>query len=288
MVPIIGIASGIGAGNPGCGQGPHFLHRNPDFLKEIDAYWAAFFSLPESPKDAYEKLQVFYEKAAQKIYEIYQQEGYLLSIGGDHSCAIATWSGVAEALRPSGDLGLLWIDAHMDSHTPETSESGNIHGMPLAALLGYGDSRLTQILSDKPKIHPENLVLIGIRSYESGEANLLQSLGVRIYYIEEVKERGLQAVMEEAIDKVSKNTAGYGVSLDLDSMDPLYFSAVGTPVDNGLHPEELLACFSCFSSRPPVTFEIVEYNPFLDPDLKSAQLLLRILRESLIPKFLTR
>ena len=277
MVPFIGIASGIGAGNQGCWEGPLFLHH---FLRSLDPFWVELFSLPDSPKDPYERLGPFYQEVARKIYETHKKRGYLLSIGGDHSCAIPTWSGVAEAIRPSGELGLLWIDAHMDAHTPETSESGNIHGMPLAALMGYGDPRLTGVLTTKPKLLPENLVLIGIRSYESGEAALLHRLGVRIYFMDEVRKRGLKEVLQEAVAKVSQTTAGYGVSFDLDSLDPSRCPAVGTPVAGGLDPEELLASFSCFERLAPVAFEMVEYNPSLDKRGETARLLIPFLEKA--------
>jgi len=277
MVPFIGIASGIAAGNPGCGKAPLFLQQNPHLLEQIPHEWVELFLAPVASQNLYQSLGALYHQIAEKIFQTYNQHGYLLSMGGDHSCAIATWSGIAEAVRPNGDLGLLWIDAHMDSHTPETSESGNIHGMPLATLLGYGNSHLTEILTKKPKLLPQNLALVGIRSYESGEAELLRRLGVRVYFMEEVRERGLKEVIEEAVERVSQNTIGYGVSFDLDALDPSHCPAVGTPVEGGLDPEELLASFSNFYKRPPIAFEVVEYNPLLDNDLKTAQLLIRFL-----------
>lgn len=280
MVPFVGIASGLGAGDAGCGEAPLFLHQHSDLLKEIEHEWVDIFFADDFPEDPYERCSTLFQAIAKKVYQVHKSKGYLISIGGDHSCAIGTWSGVAEAIRPSGDLGLLWIDAHMDSHTPETSESGNIHGMPLAALLGYGDQRLTQILTNRPKLLPQNVALIGVRSYESGEAALLQRLGVRIYFMEEVKARGIGEVMKEAMEIVSRNTAGYGVSFDLDSLDPRLSPGVGTPVPGGLDPEELLASFSCFYEHPPIAFEAVEYNLALDRDLITAKLLVRILERA--------
>jgi arginase len=281
MIPFIGVASGVGAGNIGCGEAPLFLHRHSELLSAIEHEWIEIFFADDFPINLYDRLGSLYQTVANKVYETFKKHHYLISIGGDHSCAISTWSGVAEAVQSSGDLGLLWIDAHMDSHTPDTSESGNIHGMPLAALMGYGDPRLSQILTNRPKLLPENLVLIGARSFEQAEAALLKRLGVRVYFMEEVRKRGLQEVMREAVQKVSQNTVGYGMSVDLDALDPLYCKAVGSPVDGGLNPDELLDSFSCIHESPPLAFEVVEYNPSLDcDDLMTAKLLVRFLEKA--------
>ena len=124
---------------------------------------------------------------ASEIAELTVNKKLFATIGGGHSSGIGTWSGAATALADKGDIGLIWCDAHMDAHTFETSPSNNIHGMPVAALLGYGDEALTHIAHPAPKIKPENLCLIGIRDYEEGEAKLLESLNVRVIKIEEVQ-----------------------------------------------------------------------------------------------------
>uniref|UniRef100_A0A914Z5H5 Arginase n=1 Tax=Panagrolaimus superbus TaxID=310955 RepID=A0A914Z5H5_9BILA len=140
----------------------------------------------------------------------------LLVFGGDHSCAIGTWSGVASSIRPHGDLGLIWVDAHLDSHTPESSPTGNLHGQPVSHLLGYGNAHLKTVGDKFPKLKPENLVFVGIRSFEPPETEFLQKLGVKIFYDEEVTKRGINDVMLEAIDRVSHKTYGFGMSIDLD------------------------------------------------------------------------
>jgi arginase len=264
MIPFIGLASGIGAGNPGCGEGPLFLKKNLPFKEN----WEAMI-LPPKGKSALDAIAEANQELANEAARFVKNDQLFISFGGDHSSGIGVWSGVAEALRPRGDLGLLWIDAHMDGHTPQSSESGNIHGMPLAALLGKGEKRLTQISDFDAKVKPENVALIGVRSFESGEAELLKSLNVRVYFMEEVNERGLDVVMQEALETISARTAGIGISFDLDSIDPTFAPAVGTPVAGGIDPKELLACLSLLQKFPLLGFEFVEYIPHLDPDLRS-------------------
>jgi len=274
MIPAIGLASGIGGRKLGAGEGPLFVrkHFNEDLLWET-------MVMPEIGRigDPCEAIASLNQKFAEAAYSMAQREPFFLSVGGDHSCAIGMWSGVAAAKKQEGNLGLIWIDAHMDSHTPQTSETGNIHGMPLAALLGYGDERLKHILYPHPKLQPQNIALIGIRSFESGELELLQRLNVRVYFMEEVNERGLDAVMREAHALVTSDTVGYGISFDLDSIDPAHIAAVGTPVPGGLDPEEVLNAFSLFEERPPLAFELVEYNPSLDDGFRTLRFIRRLI-----------
>lgn len=189
-------------------------------------------------------------------------------VGGDHSCAVGTWSGVAASLRHGGEarrLGLVWIDAHLDAHTPETSESRMPHGMPLAALLGHGPAALTQVADAWPKLRPQDLVLVGPRSWESGEAALLERLGVRVMFADEVARRGFADCMREAVDRVGADTAGWGVSFDLDGLDPLDAPGTGVRVPGGLRVGEVSAALHGLACDPRcVALELVEYNPRLD------------------------
>ncbi|VDM41735.1 unnamed protein product [Toxocara canis] len=203
------------------------------------------------------------------ISEVVRREQELVVIGGDHSCAIGTWSGVASTLRSKGDVGLIWVDAHLDSHTPETSDSGNIHGMPVAHLLGYGTKQLTQIGDRRPKIKPSNLVFIGIRSYEAPERELLEELGVRIFYIDEVDERGVQDVLQEAIEIVSRETIGFGLSIDIDGFRVEDAPAVGTPEDGGIVASEFLQAITNVNLSKLLATEIVEFLPKFDDNDKT-------------------
>ncbi len=143
----------------------------------------------------------------------YHGKKQIVVIDGDHSCAIGTWSGVYSALAQqiaNPQLGLIWIDAHMDSHTMATSPSGAIHGMPVASLLGHGETKLCRIASNANKIQPANLCLIGIRSFEPAEAQLLNKLGVKVFYMKDIHEHGFQQVFEHAKTHVTQNSDKYG------------------------------------------------------------------------------
>lgn len=260
-IPTYSYSSGIGAGNSGCADGPEVLHEHFRNLKsqgEVKPIKQTqrMDSLPEIAR-------LCTELAHYTANSIKKNELFLV-LGGDHTMAIGSWSGVAHALRAKGDIGLIWIDAHLDSHTPQTSESGNIHGMPVAHLLGHGDKALTQILDSQPKIKPEHLFFIGVRSYEPAEVKFLNSLGVRIYFMEEVKERGLSAICNEISVKL-RDTAGVVLSLDVDGIDPKWAPGTGVPVEDGLQPEELYDALKLIKQKNHlVGIEIAEFNPHLD------------------------
>ncbi len=199
-VEILGAASGHGAPDPRCADAPAAL-RAAGLLARlraagIDATWRTTVR----PTVANARLPL--TAVAQIGCDLARHAGDSVSrgclplvLGGDHSCAIGTWKGIAGAMP--GPLGLIWIDAHMDAHTPETTESGKLHGMPLACVLGYGDPALTGIAGGA-RLAPEHVCLIGVRSFEKGEAALLRRLGVRVYPMREIKERGLDSVLREA------------------------------------------------------------------------------------------
>lgn len=278
MIPCIGLASGLGGSHEGSGKGPTTIQQ----CLQLDVEWKRMIYPDVALIDKWDQIPHMNKQLAEEIFQIASQNPFTMVIGGDHSCGIGTWSGIAEAMRAQGqDLALLWFDAHMDSHSPETSESGNIHGMPLATLLGYGSPKLTQILSDYPKIKPENLFLIGIRSYEEPERKLLEKLNVRVYYIEEVQERGLRTVLKEIIDHIVSRQLPYGISVDIDFFDPQVMTATGTPEKGGPQPEEFLQCYDLIEESPPVAFEFVEYNPPLDRNGTSLAIVGEILQQTL-------
>ncbi len=201
-------------------------------------------------------------------------------VGGDHSCAIATWSAVRQTLP--GPLGLVWIDAHMDSHTPETSQSGALHGMPLAVLLGHGASELTGLDPAGPKVLPQRVCLLGVRSFEPAEAALLERLGVRVITMQEVRDHGLASCLDEAIVIAGHGTAGTGMTLDLDALDPADAPGVGTPVSGGLRAREFVAAVTGLAGRmDPIAIEIAELNPLRDRDGKTTTLVAEILAAAL-------
>jgi arginase len=286
-VEIIGAASGHGAPDPRCADGPGAL-RAAGLLPRlraagIDATWrttvrssAANSSVPLNAVS-----QVNRDLALHTADSL--SHGRLpLVLGGDHSCAIGTWKGIAQALP--GPLGLIWIDAHMDAHTPDTTESGQLHGMPLACLLGHGDPTLVGI-ADSARLAPGHVCVVGVRSYERGEAALLRRLGVRIYPMREIEQRGLDNVLDDAHRIASSGTAGYGISVDLDAIDPREAPGVGSPVRGGLRAAEAinaLAGLSCDTALRGL--EIVEYNPYLDIDAQTIALVPALVEALLAPQ----
>lgn len=187
-------------------------------------------------------------------------------LGGDHSIAIGTVSGVSEFYRERNrQVGLIWVDAHADMNTPESTPSGNIHGMPLAAVLGFGPERLVEMGGFAPKIRREHACLIGIRNLDTHEKVLLQQSGVRAYTMRDLDERGMRAVMEDALKLVNTGTAGFHVSFDLDAMDPKDVPGVGTPVKGGINWREAhLMMEMVADSDKLLSLEITELNPVLD------------------------
>ena len=198
-----------------------------------------------------------------------------LVLGGDHSIAVGTVSGVSQFYRRQDQkIGVIWIDAHSDINTPETSPSGNVHGMPLAALLGLGPDKLTQICGFSPKIAPENTVLVGVRDIDAAERANIRRAGMgEVYTMRDIDERGMRAVMEEALRAAGRGTAGYHVSLDMDWIDPEDAPGVGTPVRGGAtYREAHLAMEIIADHGRMVSFEIVEVNPVIDEHNRTADL----------------
>ncbi|MFN6202029.1 MAG: arginase, partial [Acidobacteriota bacterium] len=183
-------------------------------------------------------------------------------------------SGLASFYRQKNQrVGVIWFDAHGDMNTPETSPSGNIHGMPFAVILGNGAPELTGIAGFSPKVHPEDCVLIGARSVDTEEARLMRASGVRIYTMREIDERGMSAVMDEAVILASRHTAGFHVTMDMDFVDPSYAPGVGTPVPGGpTYRESHLAMEKVADSGRMLSFELTEVNPVLDISNRTAEL----------------
>jgi arginase len=277
-IAIIGAASGWGAQDIGCADGPEALHAAglDAFLKARGAHAAWAETLHPSP--GHDRLRLVTDlcaRLAQRVAAVRAGGDFPLVVGGDHSCAIGTWSGVHVAAR--GPLGLIWIDAHMDSHTPHTSPSGALHGMPLACLLGHGEPALTSLVEPGPALLPQHICLIGVRSFEAGEAALLQRLGVRIFSMAEVHHRGIGAVFHDALNIAQNGAAGFGVSIDLDALDPTEDPGVGTPAKDGLHGEGLVHALRELHGNPHLmALEIAEYNPHHDRNGATAEMALQL------------
>lgn len=281
-VQIIGVASGWGAKDRRCDAGPDVLRYDyglvPRLRRQgIPVVWKGTVQ-PFHSDNVVTAVQTLCTQLSQMTSAAIAGDELFAVLGGDHSCAIGTWSGAVQARRGTGPVGLIWIDAHMDSHVPETSPSGALHGMPLACLLGLGHPRLTMIAGPCPKLLPAHVVLIGVHSFEPEEHLLLQQLGVKIFFMDEVHRRGLDLVFQEALEVVRSCTAGFGVSIDLDAIDPEDAPAVGTPVPGGIAKEKLIVALRQLSSEPRfLGLEVAEYNPALDEEKLTASLVCELL-----------
>jgi arginase len=213
-------------------------------------------------------------KAADAVLKALEAGEIPISLGGDHSMAAGTVSGVSEFYRRRNQrIGLIWLDAHSDINTPETSPSGNVHGMPVAALMGMGPSELCNIYGFCPKLAPENCVIVGVRDIDATERENVRRAGIRVFTMRDIDERGLRSVMEEALQLAGRGTVGYHVSLDMDWIDPEDAPGVGTPVRGGAtYREAHLAMEIIADYGRMLSFEIVEVNPVIDEHNRTADL----------------
>ncbi|MDH4273611.1 MAG: arginase [Gammaproteobacteria bacterium] len=271
---VLGVASCVGASDRTCQEGPEALRALLKCQPLPDLRWVTTLRDPQDvAMDAYAMVAALAPRVAQQT-QLWSAHGHqFVVVGGDHSCAIGTWSGVARSLRGRGALGLLWIDAHMDAHTPETSPSGALHGMPLAMLLGAGPPDLVRLAGTIPALQPRHVWLIGVRSYEAQEQQRLTDLGVNIRYMTEVKTRGLAAIIAEALADLQRNTEAFGVSVDLDALDPVDAPGVGSPEPGGITADALLAALHGLGRHAQVVgLEIAELNPRYDLHQKTVRL----------------
>lgn len=217
------------------------------------------------------QLKDYFNQVAAHGNQLNLNQEFPIYLGGDHSCAIGSWSGISHNLQQHAkDFALIWVDAHMDAHRPETSESGNLHGMPVAHLLGHGYKELISLLNDNPKLKPENLVYFGVRSFEAPEEELLQALGVKIYYQHMLSTANFEDLFISEFNRLAMQTNGnVGISLDLDALDPKEIVAVGVPESNGIASQLFLDTFAKLDVKQLVAFEVSEYNPLLDPNGES-------------------
>jgi arginase len=284
-ISIIGVPMDLGADRRGVDMGPSAL-RYADLNEKLEALGYEVQDLgdldviiPEThhfgdPRAKYLKeISDACNHLANLVLEVRQSGRLPLVLGGDHSIAVGTVSGVTESFRREGkQIGLLWFDAHADFNTPDISPSGNVHGMPMAGLMGYGPMQLTHIFGFSPKIQPEHAVQIGIREVDPDERQLVKKSGIRVFTMKEIDRRGIGTVMDEALSIVTKGTAGFAVTLDADFLDPYESPGVATPVRGGAdYREAHLAMEMIADTNKMVSFEIAEINPILDVHNKTAQ-----------------
>ncbi len=216
-------------------------------------------------------------------------EGFLpLVLGGDHSIAAGVAAGVANYFRKDKkQIGYLWLDAHGDMNTPESSPSGNVHGMPLAAIMGYGAPELVDLLGFKPKAEPGNIVIVGARDLDAQERKIVKKSGIHVFTMRDIDERGMREVMSDALKYAMDDTAGVAVSLDMDFVDPADAPGVGTPVRGGVtYREAHLAMEMIADTESMVSLEVVEINPILDEHNRTALLGVELVLSGLGQKIL--
>jgi len=228
------------------------------------------------------------QEVAHRVCQTLEEGVFPLSLGGDHSIAIGTLAGVAKFYHDKKQsIGCIWIDAHGDMNTPESSPSGNVHGMPFAAILGHGPEPLTKIFGYAPKLQPKDCVLIGLRDLDQRERRLVKESGVNTFTMRDIDEQGMRSVMEKATELAGQGTAGFAVSFDMDVVDPEYAPGVGTPVSGGITFREAhLAMEMIADSKKMVSIEIVEVNPIIDVMNKTAALGVGLLTSALGKKIL--
>jgi arginase len=206
-----------------------------------------------------------------------------VTLGGDHSIAMGSISAVAlHHARPDQPLGLLWIDAHTDINTPETSPTGNLHGMPLAHLLGMGLPSLRALSGSRPAVDAQHVAVLGARSVDVGEREIVRRTGVRVYSMTEIDERGFAVCLKEAVARVTDGTCGFHLSFDLDGVDPQEAPGVGTPVQGGLtYREAHLTCEAAAATGRLLGLDMVELNPTMDERNRTGQLAVELILSAL-------
>lgn len=239
---------------------------------------------PEMAKQKYLKvIEGVNLLAMQQVEESLAAGRLPLTIGGDHSIAIGTISGTARHYRQEGKkLGLLWIDAHADLNTLETSPSQNIHGMPLATVLGHGHENLVNLGDFQPKVSPEHVALVGIRTLDDLEKEMCKSSNIAYYTMRDIDEQGMFQVMKKAIDRVTKDTDGIHVSFDIDGVDPAYAPGVSTPESGGLSYREAHLLLEMVADTGKLAaLDVVELNPINDESHKTANFAVELIQSAL-------
>jgi len=279
QIDIIGVPIDLGADRRGVDMGPsamryahlrekvQLLGKAVDDRGNIEVPIAETCTV-EDPNLKYINCIVPVARRAAGAVSTSMQEGHFpLVLGGDHSLSLGSVRGAARNRK----IGLIWIDAHADFNTSETTPSGNIHGMPLAALCGLGDPRLTKLWDEAPALDPRHVAVVGARDLDQGEKTNLREAGVLVMGMEQIDRLGMGGAMERAIEKTSQDTDGVYLSFDMDALDPLHAPGVGTPVPAGLSQREAhLACELVGGTGKLIGMDMVEVNPILDVQNRTA------------------
>lgn len=285
-IAVLGVPLDLGAGRRGVDMGPSAMRvaglnaRLASLGYRVDDLGNIEVEQQESTKVGAENARYLKPIAATcrslaaRVERAMRQGRFPIVLGGDHSVAVGAVNGVAAHYRRRGHrIGVIWLDAHTDMNTPETSPSGNVHGMPLACLVGSGPRELARLLGVAPVLDPRNVALVGIRDVDLDERPVVRESGVTVFTMRDIDERGMRAVMTDAIGIASRGTVGIHLSLDMDGIDPGEAPGVGTPVRGGLsYREAHLAMEMLCDSRLLRSMEVVEVNPILDSANRTAQL----------------
>lgn len=277
ILETLGVAACLGGPIPACGEGAEMLYQEWSQSESIQGLLQLHWQILHPEDGDSTETQLFKLNASISRFTEYwvRQHQPFLVIGGDHSCALGTWAGVLNGLESGKRLGLIWLDAHMDAHTFETTPSGNIHGMPLSALLGKADGKLQHLLPTIKAIQPENLILLGTRSYEAAEQRLLKQSDVVVVFAEQIHD--FEHLLVQAVEKLNHSCDAIGISIDLDFIRPEDAPGVETPVAGGVSAQALLNALSQIKQQPKICgLEISEFNPGRDINHQTLNLIKNI------------
>src|SRR5579872_616979 len=294
-IAIIGAPMDLGAGRRGVDMGPSALRvaglneKIASLGYEVDDLGNIVVDQPENlpigPVNARYLPQIAHtcDRLAALVEHAAGENRVPLVLGGDHSVAIGTVTGMSQHFRKTNEkMGLIWIDAHADMNTPESSPSGNVHGMPLACIIGLGPKELACLGGYAPKVDPANVAIVGLRSVDQIEGLNVRATGVHPYTMRDVDERGLRSVMQEALEHACNGTAGFHLSFDMDAVDPQEAPGVGTPVRGGItYREAHLAMETICDSGKMVSIEMVEVNPVIDEVNRTALLAVELIMSAM-------
>jgi arginase len=292
-VKIIGVPMDLGASRRGTDMGPSALRvarlgprierlgHNVEDLGNIYSPTVETKTAKHTSLLYADEIIKVCETLTRRVEKVVSAGDFPLVLGGDHSIAMGTVGGIARAHGP-GRTGVIWVDAHGDFNTTDTSPSGNIHGMPYASICGIGDPKLTEIGGVNPKVRCENAVIVGARDIDPDEGALIKKAGVTVFTMREIDERGIRRVMEDALDAACRNVQHLHISFDADSVDPEDAPGVGTPVPGGLTYREAHLAMEMASEVPFFkSLEIVEVNPLMDERNRTAELMVGLAASAL-------
>ena len=299
-VRIIGVPMDLGQSRRGVDMGPSALRvaglqaRIKQLGLQVEDIGNISVKQPEEMSYGEKRAKYLAEIAetcndlALAVEKSLEEEFLPLVLGGDHSIASGVAAGVSNFYRKQKkDIGYIWLDAHGDMNTPESSPSGNVHGMPLATIMGYGAPELVDLMGFKPKAEPGNIVIVGARDLDAQERKVVKRSGVHVFTMRDIDERGMREVMSDALKYAMDDTAGVAVSLDMDFVDPTDAPGVGTPVRGGVtYRESHLAMEMIADSEAMVSLEVVEINPVIDEHNRTALLGVELVSSALGKKIL--